>query len=426
MVRIILRCACISLLLAGAVAGVSAQVLDRVVAVVENDPILESEVLAQIQFFVMSNRLDPKAPGVREQVLQSLINEKLIVAQAIEDSVTVTDEEVQQQLETAIQQRVQQVGSEARLEEMYGMPISKIKREYRDEMRKNLLAQKLQQQHFGNAQIGRYEVEDFFKTYRDSLPRVPEEVELAHIFVKPTFGSSERTAARERMQVLLDSIRAGADFAEIAKRHSEDPGSASQGGYLGLVRRGQFVKEFEIAVFALGEGQVSGIVETELGLHIIQLIERRGDAVRARHILMRIQRTESGDSATVALLDSLRAAILAGADFGVMAKRYSEDKETNMVGGMLGSLDVDQLDKSWAATVEPLKVGEISKPEKLVVGGTYGYHIVQLRKRTPAHVMSVDQDYHKIESIAMNYKRTKDYQAWLDQIRTRIYWKIYP
>jgi peptidyl-prolyl cis-trans isomerase SurA len=403
-----------------------AQMLDRIVAIVESDPILESELNAQIQFFVLSNKMDPKAPGIRDQVLQSMINEKLVVAKAIEDSVTVTDEEVQQQLEAAIQQRVQQVGSEARLEEMYGMPLSRIKREYRDEMRKNLLAQKLQQQRFGTTQIGRFEVEEFYRTYRDSLPRVPDEVELSHIYIKPKFGAAERANARARMQALLDSLHAGVDFGELAKRHSEDPGSAPQGGNLGLVRRGQFVKEFESAVFGLNDGQLSGIVETELGLHIIQLLERRGDAVRARHILLRLQRTESGDSTTIQLLDSIRTAALAGSDFGVLAKRYSEDKETNMVGGMLGTLDLEQLDKSWYGAVAPLKEGEISKPDKLPIGNSYGYHIVLMRKRASAHAMTIENDYQKIEGIALNYKRTKDYQGWLDDIRSRIYWKIYP
>jgi peptidyl-prolyl cis-trans isomerase SurA len=405
---------------------VTAQVLDRIVAVVENDPILESDLNAQIQFFVMSNRMDPKSPGIRDQVLQSMINEKLIVAKAIEDSVTVTDEEVQQQLEASIQQRVQQVGSEARLEEMYGMPLSRIKREYRDEMRKNLLAQKLQQQRFGTTQIGRFEVEEFYRTFRDSLPRVPDEVELSHIFIKPSFGTNEKAAARAHMQALLDSIHAGVDFGELAKRHSEDPGSAPQGGNLGLVRRGQFVKEFESAAFGLNEGQVSGIVETELGLHLIQLLERRGDAVRARHILLRIQRTESSDSTTIILLDSIRTAALKGTDFGVLAKKFSEDKETNLIGGMLGSLDLEQLDKSWYSVVAPLKDGEISKPEKLPVGNSYGYHIVLLRKRTQPHTMTIETDYGKIETMALNYKRTKDYQGWLDEIKSRIYWKIYP
>ena len=188
---------------------VAQQVMDRIVAVVDNDPILESELNAQVQFFLLNNRLDPKTPGLRDQVLQSMINEKLIVAKAIEDSVTVTDEEVQQQLDAAIQQRVQQVGSEARLEEMYGMPLSRIKREYRDEMRKNLLAQRLQQQRFGAAQIGRFEVEEFFRTYRDSLPRVPEEVELAHIFIKPKFGEAEQIATRAQAAAAAGQHRRG-------------------------------------------------------------------------------------------------------------------------------------------------------------------------------------------------------------------------
>lgn len=400
-------------------------VLDRIVAVVETEPILESELAAQIQFFVMNNRVDPKTPGLREQVLQSMISEKLIVAKAIEDSVTVSDDEVKQQLDAAIQQRVAQVGSEARLEEMYGMPLSRIKREYRDEMRKNLLAQKLQQQRFGSSQIGRFEVEQFYATYKDSLPRVPEEVELAHIFIKPKFGEAERTAARAKMQSLLDSLAAGVAFDGLAQRHSDDPGSAPQGGNLGLVRRGQFVKEFESAVFSLGEGQVSGIVETELGMHIIKLDERRGDAVRARHILLRMQRNEAGDAATIALLDSLRLRALAGEDFAVLAKRYSEDKESNLVGGALGTMELEQLDREWYGTVAPLAQGEISAPARLPVGSSYGYHIVLMRKRTPAHDMTLDGDYHKLEQLASNYKRTRDYQAWLDELRTKIYWKIY-
>ena len=408
------------------VGGVPAQILDRVVAVVENDPILESELNAQLQFFILTNRMDPKTPGLRDQVLQSMINEKLIVAKAVEDSVTVTDEEVQQQLDAAIQQRVQQVGSEARLEEMYGMPLSRIKREYREEMRKNLLAQRLQQQRLGTTQIGRYEVEEFYRTFRDSLPRVPDEVELSHIFIKPGFGAAERATAQQRMQTLLDSIHNGVDFGEIAMRHSEDPGSAPQGGNLGLVRRGQFVKEFESAVFGLSEGQISGIVQTEFGVHLVQLLERRGEAVRARHILLRIQRTEASDSATIALLDSIRAAALAGADFGVLAKKYSEDKETNLIGGMLGTLDLEQLDSDWQTVVNPLKEGEISRPTKLPQGSSYGYHIVFLRKRTPAHTMTLERDYQKIETIALNFKRNKDYQTWLDEIRSKIYWKIYP
>ncbi len=399
------------------------QALDRVIAVVDNDIILESELNAQVQFLVFNNRLDPETPGLKAQVLQSMINEKLIVAQAIEDSVTVSDEEVQQQLENTIQQRIQQVGSESKLEELYNMPISKIKREFRDEMRKSLLANKLQQQRFGITQISRREVEDFFSTFKDSLGSIPEEVELAHIYIEPKPSAGAKAIARERLQGLLDSIKAGADFAGLATRHSQDPGSAVQGGDLGFVRRGLFVPEFETVVFSMSEGQLSGIVETKHGMHIIELLERRGESVRARHILLRVERTPADEDSVTALLHSLRARALAGEDFAVLAKQYSEDKETAPIGGSLGTVDLEQIEAKFYSTVISLKEGEISEPVPLKVGGVDGYHIVVLKRRTPAHAPTLQQDYQRIESIAKNFKRNKEYQDWLEELKGKIYWQ---
>jgi peptidyl-prolyl cis-trans isomerase SurA len=406
--------------------GAGAQTLDRIVAVVQNDPILESELKAQVQFHIMNNRLDPATPGIQDQVLQSMINEKLIVAKAIIDSVEVSDEEVQQQMDRVIQQRIQQVGSEQKLEEYYGMPLSKIKREYRDELRKNLLAQRLQQQRFGATQISRREVQEFFASYRDSLPRVAEEVELAHIFVRPRASDRVRTEAVNRIAALRDSILAGADFGSIAKAYSQDVGSAQQNGDLGWVRRGQFVKEFETAAFSLSEKQLSGPVETEFGIHLIQLLERRGDAVHARHILLRFGRSDEADTVAVRLLDSLRTAVLNGASFAELAKKNSEDKESAMIGGSYGTVELEQLDKAWYATVADLKVGEISRPERLPVGSGYGYHIVLVKKRTPAHTMTLDNDYYRIEAIALNFKRQRDFQVWMEDLRTKIYWTVRP
>jgi peptidyl-prolyl cis-trans isomerase SurA len=306
---------------------------------------------------------------------------------------------------------------------MYGMPVSRIKREFRDEMRRNLLAQKLQQQRFGTSDISRREVEEFFTTYKDSLGEVPEEVEIAHIFKKPAFTEEAKARARAKAQALLDSLKAGADFADLARRYSEDPGTASLGGDLGLVRRGLFFKEFETAVFALNEHQISGIVETELGYHIIQLLERRGDAVHPRHILIRVERTKASDDSVIAFLNGLRTRALASESFAELAKKYSEDKESNQIGGSLGTVELEKLDKNWYPDVAPLKEGEISAPSRLAVGNTYGYHIILMKKRTPAHPMSLEQDYHRIETIASNFKRTRDYQAWLEELKGKIYWE---
>jgi peptidyl-prolyl cis-trans isomerase SurA len=184
------------------------------------------------------------------------------------------------------------------------------------------------------------------------------------------------------------------------------------------------VSEFEAAVFSLSEKQMSGLIETEFGIHIIQLLERRGDAVHPRHILIRVPRTESSDSAAIALLDSLRNAILVGSNFAELARKYSQDKDTAPLGGDLGTAELDAIpDKDLRSTVSAMKQGEISKPERVQVGNNYGYHIVWLKKRVPAHPLGLDTDYSRLETIALNYKRTRDYQAWLDQLKSRIYWQ---
>jgi peptidyl-prolyl cis-trans isomerase SurA len=406
-------------------AGAPAQeTLDKIAAVVDNEVILLSELDAQVQFFVLNNRLDSNTPGVREQVLESMITEKLILAKAIEDSVAVTDDEVQQQLDAVIQQRIQQVGSESRLEELYGMPLSRIRREFRDDMRKQLLAQRTRQQKFGSLQVGRFEVEEFYRSYRDSLPRVPEEVQLAHIFVTPRVGDADKGGARELLLRLRDSILAGADFADLARRHSQDPGSSSQGGDLGLVRRGLFVREFESAVFALREGQLSDIVETQFGFHLIQLQERRGDAVRARHILLRVQTSGSEEDSARAFLGRLRARALAGELFADLAREYSEDKDTKALGGNLGSFELDQLEGDLKAAIQPLREGNITEPVALTRGSLSGFQIVLVKRRTPAHAMTLEGDYQRLEVLALNAKQFREYQRWVDELKSKIYWQI--
>jgi peptidyl-prolyl cis-trans isomerase SurA len=406
-----------------AVPSAPAQTLDRIIAVVDREIVLESELNAQVQFYVMNNRVDPETPGLREQVLDVMINEKLLVAKAIEDSVVVSDDEVQQRLDALIQQRVEQVGSEKRLEELYGMPITKIKREFRDQMRKNLLSERLQQQRFAVTKIARREVEEFFALYKDSLGMVPEQIDLAHIAIKLKAGNDAAAAARQKARLLVDSLRAGADFSVLAQRHSEDAGSASDGGDLGFVRRGQFVKEFETAVFSLTPGEISDPVETEFGLHIIELIERRGDAVHPRHILIRIVRSDVDHEAVVALLDSLRTRALAGEDFASMARKFSEYKETALIGGSLGLTELNNVDKSILPAVQDLKSGEISKPTRLTVPGFDGYHIVLVKSRVPEHLPSLEEDYDRIDALALNLKRTQEYTAWLAELRTSIYWE---
>ncbi len=399
--------------------------LDRIVAVVGKEIILESDLQQQIEFYVMNNRIDPETPGLKNQVLDILINEKLIVAKAIDDTnVVVTEDEVTQQLDALLQQNIQQVGSEQKLEEIYGMPLSKIRREFRDEMRKKLLAQRMQQFRFANINVSRREVEQFFEAYRDSLPDVEEEVELYHILKIPTKSAEVLDSVKTLAGKILDSLKKGGDFEDFARRYSEDKGSAVAGGDLGFTRRGQFVKEFEEAAYALKEGEISGLVETTFGIHIIQLIERRGENIHTRHILFKVEADEKSDAAAIELLNRIADSVRAGGNFSEFAKRYSDDSESASIGGFIGRLPVDQLSADFIESVAKLNEGEISQPLPVKTGTAGGFQIVYLKKRIPAHKISLATDWQKIEMYATNYKRNNEFQKWIQELRNEIFWQI--
>lgn len=401
------------------------QVIDRIVAVVGKECILLSDLNAQVDYYVYNNRLDPNTPGLHRQVLESIVNERLFATKALEDTnITVSEDEVNAQLDVLVAQRIQQAGSEKRLEELYGMPINKMKREFRAEMRTQIAAQKYQQFKFGNIQSSRREVEEFYQKYRDSLPRVPEELELYHIFKIPQASAEVKKVARELAQTILDSIRSGGDFADFARRYSKDPGSASAGGDLGFHRRGQFVKEYEEIVFGLKENELSGPVESIFGYHVVQLLERRGDAVHSRHILIKINEDTTTAQAVVQFLRSLHDSIAHGRDFSELARKYSDDKESAQIGGLLGRYTIDQFDQSLLSVVEKMKVGDISDAVDVEYGTSKGFHIVYVKNRIPEHEMNLQDDWKRLEQLATNYKRSVEMQTLVNELRKEMYWEI--
>lgn len=399
--------------------------LDRIVAVVDKDIILDSELNQQIDFFVFNNRVDKNTPNLKQFVLDAMINDKLIVAKAIEDTnISVTEDEITQRIETLVQQGVQQYGTEQRMEEYYGIPLSKMRREWRDEMRRKLLSENMQKYKFGGMVATRRETLEFFQIYKDSLPDVPESVELFHILKIPAKSGKLIDAAKNKALAIIDSIKAGGDFADFAKRYSQDPGSAKTGGDLGSTRRGQFVKEFEEAAFALTEGQISSPVESPFGVHIIQLIERKGEIVHTRHILTKVEADSLVETETVTFLQSIADSIRAGGNFSEFAKKYSDDVETAPIGGYLGKISIDQMQKEFIETVKELKEGEISTPIKVPTGTYHGYQLVYLKKRMPEHKISLDDDWKSIEAYSTNFKRNQEYQKWLESLRKEIYWQV--
>jgi len=184
------------------------------------------------------------------------------------------------------------------------------------------------------------------------------------------------------------------------------------------------VREFESAVFRLQEGQYSNVINTQYGYHIVQLMERRGESVRARHILLQLERGPAADSSTVQRLRDIRQQIMDGASFAEKAREFSEDTETKKQGGDLGTVTADQLVPEFAATVLPMSQGDISTPSRVTLGTSYGWHLVWLRARIPAHTMTLEQDYERVKQVALYVKRNKKNAEWVEELKKTIYLDI--
>lgn len=402
------------------------ETVDKVVAVIDNEIIMKSELDFQINMLIAQRKAKADTPELRKALLDNMIEEKLVYAQALIDSINVSEEEVTRQIDYQINMLTQQYGSKDKLEQLYGMTIEKIKRELRENSKKEMLVQRLQEKKFGMLEASRREVEDFFVRFKDSLGVIPERVKIAHIFKNPKTSPELKMKYRNKAQQLLDSIKGGADFAELARAHSEDPGSAANGGDLGYVKRGVFFPEFEAAAYALQVGQLSGVVESPVGYHIIQLLERRGEAIRARHILVKIKADDEADLSAIEFLTNLRDSIVRKmGTFAEFAKKYSDDEETSAFGGSLGSFYMEQLDKNLLEITAKMKDGEISFPKRVdYTQGKYGYHIVYLEKRIQQHQPDLDIDYTDVKRLADEYKKQRLYKKWIEELRSKIYWDI--
>ena len=402
------------------------KVLDKIVAIVQNEIITKSELDVRVAYMATRLNKNPNDPAFREKILEQMIDEKLLYVQAKLDSVEVTDEQIDRQLDMQMNYFIQQYGSKERVEQVYGMSIELIKREFREDVKKDLMAQMVQQKKFGNVDVTRREVYEFFEEYKDSLGLIPEKLTISHIFINPQNNKRLQKKAYNFAKSLLDSLKHGADFAELARKYSDDPGSASDGGNLGWAKRGLFYPEFEAAAFALKKGEISDIVKTPVGYHIIQLLDKRGEAINARHILVKVKNDEEADLKAIEFLNEIRDSIIKGYNtFEYYARKYSDDKESAKFGGKLGTFEVSKLDKQTRDAVYKLKEGEISYPKRLDINRTtYGFHIVRLDKRVRQHKPDPDKDYDDIKQLAILRKKQKLYEQWLKEIKSKIYWKI--
>jgi peptidyl-prolyl cis-trans isomerase SurA len=402
------------------------EAMERIIAVVGEEIVLKSDVDGQLAMLAQRDpSIDTKDSKLREAILDQLINERLIMTAATEDTtIEISDDMITQRMEMQISAMVQQFGSEKRIEDLYGLSMARIRREFRGEIRKQLLVDAMRQKKFANTKASRSDVEAFYAEFKDSIPMIPERLDLYHI-VKYIKASDEQSKEAYDLALRVrDSIVKGGSFSEFARRYSGDPGSASQGGDLGFIEKGKLVPAFESAAFALQKSEISQPVETPFGWHIIQLIDKTGTSVNCRHILFKVGQSDKDREKARNQLNDLKQRALEGEDFEKLAGEFSEEKETQGYGGGLGEVDPTSLPPQLKSAVESLKDGEISEPMPYTANPQKpGFHIVYRKRTIPKHKASLDSDYKTIERMATVMKKQRLEQDWVIELRQKLYWE---
>lgn len=417
----------ISLMMSGGLMASAQDAMEGIVAIVGREIILQSDINGQVAAMAQRDpRMNQKDPALRKAILDQLINEKLVLTKAqLDTTLEVTDEEVSQRMDYQIQVLTQQFGSEKRIEDVYGMSISKIKKDFREEIRKRLLIERIQQKMFSDVKVSRGDVENFYNRYKDSIPKVADRVDLYHI-VKYVKASDEKNKEAQQLALRIrDSVITGGSFSDFARRYSGDPASAANGGDLGTVDKGKFVPTFESAAFALEPNEISQPVESPFGWHVIQLIEKTSSTITTRHILVKVGQSDEDRVAVQKELSSLKGRVAAGENFEELAKKVSDERETQGFGGSMGTIELERLPAEMKTIIAGLPDGGVSDPLPYAADPTKpGYHILYRKRFIAAHAPSLADDFKQIEQLALMEKRQRLEQDWILDLRKKLYWEV--
>jgi peptidyl-prolyl cis-trans isomerase SurA len=395
--------------------------VDHVIGIVGENIVLHSDIELQYQQMKLEGT---DFPGdFKCAILDQMLAQKMLKQQAELDSLVVSEDEIEGELDRRVRYFVSMIGSEEKLEEYYGKSIVRIKDEFRKDIREQLLSQKMRSNVLEKVKVTPADVKAFFNAIpSDSLPYFNAEVEVGQIVVNPVANEELKDYTRKSLEGIRERIIAGEDFCVLARLYSEDPGSAEQCGDLGFIKRGEMVTEFEGAAFRLSENEVSNVVETKFGFHLLQMLQKKGDRIRVRHILMRPKTTSYDLILAKQKLDSVRTLIVDGKmKFEEAAAKFSEDEATKNTGGMMMNpqsgntyFEVDQLDKSIFFTIEKLSAGEVSAAELVPTpDGLQAYRILYLKSESAPHEANLKDDYSKIKSAAAQKKEDLQFDRWI-------------
>jgi peptidyl-prolyl cis-trans isomerase SurA len=410
------------------------KIIDEIVAIIGNKPILYSTIQEQFEQSKMQN---PNASRNEEcKIFEELLFQRLMLHQAGRDSLKVGEDQVESELDRRIRYFLGQFGSQEKMEEELGRSIPEIKREFREQVREQLLIQQMQAKITGDIKVTPAEVKEFYnKIPKDSLPFIPAEVQMQQIVIIPKVNEAERQRVRKKLSDIRQEIIDGAKFGLKARLYSQDRVSAAQDGELGFHSRDELVPEFTAAAFRLKGSEVSEIVESPFGFHIIQLIEKRGELANFRHILLKPEPSEIDLVRAEKKLDSLVKAIktVDSLSFDRAASSYSDDEDTRFNGGkMINPINgttifqMDQLDLATFQIINSLKPGEISPPHIFETNtGKKAFRVIRLIEKTKPHVADLKNDYQKIQAAAQSSKQGEVIKKWIARKKNEVYIKIF-
>lgn len=414
--------------------------VDKIVAVVNDHIILKSDVDEQVQQYMFQMQQQNQQISFGEDiwyaVLQNIVDRNIMLDQAAIDSITVTNQQVNQRIDQRIDQSVQQLGSEQALEEQMGESIVQIRADLRENYREQMIVQRFQQQKREEVDITRPEVKEFYESIpKDSLPVIPEQVGISQIVIEPPTLEDARQEALSLAKQLRDSVlNHGKTIEELAKRHSDGP-SASDGGKLPLISLDELVPEYSAAAAALEPGEISEVVETSFGFHVIRLNKRVGDQIDTNHILISVDEDSYDNQAAIDRLNELRDSLQTNEDvtFSELAREYSDDPNTASQGGRILNpqtgqrlLTLEELDPALYRIVLLLdEEGDISEPKSFQLGESNNsrraYRIVRLDQHVPEHVANLEQDYQRIKQVALQEKQQEHIQDLISELRQEMY-----
>ena len=409
-------------------------VIDEVVWVIGDEAILKSDVEQSRIYFMMSGQTMEGDPNC--VIPEQLAIQKLFMHQAVIDSIEVTEQEVLNEVEREITMRVNQIGSREKLEEYFGKTSTQIREELRETIHDRMVVEKMQQELFGNIKLTPSEVRRGFANMKsEEIPYVPTQVEVQIITLQPEIPLEEIERVKSELRDYTERINSGeAQFSTLAVFYSQDPESARRGGELDFFGRGEMVPEFSAVAFNLTEpGKVSKIVETEFGFHIIQLIEKRGDRVRARHILHKPEVSMESMNASLARLDTIANDIRSGKLSFNDAVAFSADKNTRKNFGLMSNemtlssrFELQELPQEVAKVVYEMKVGDISNPFVMIdkKTGKEVCAIVKLKNRVEGHKATPTEDYQVIKDVMIAKMKQQKLEDWIREKQKTTYVRI--